>query len=239
MSLRFHEISEANHRILNPLTTEKLEALGQACRFRQGMTHLDLCCGKGEMLLQWALKWGTRGTGVDISKVFLASAEARKAELRVKDVEFVEADASTYQSPSRYDIVSCIGATWIGDGLTGTIKLITPYLQPNGFMLIGEPFWRHPVPSDDQGFTTLAGTLDRIEACDMELVEMVLADEGSWDRYVCAQWLTADDWLRENPSSPIADEFREWIAEGKRQYLKFERDNMGWGVFVMRPKQAP
>ena len=35
MSLRFHEISEKNHRILNPFTDEKLMLLGDVCRLRE------------------------------------------------------------------------------------------------------------------------------------------------------------------------------------------------------------
>ena len=34
MALRYHEISEANHRILNPFTDEKLLTLGEACRLQ-------------------------------------------------------------------------------------------------------------------------------------------------------------------------------------------------------------
>ena len=66
MSLRFHEISEANHRILNPFTLEKLLLLGDICRLKPGTRQLDLACGKGEMLCQWARAYGILGTGVDI-----------------------------------------------------------------------------------------------------------------------------------------------------------------------------
>ena len=50
MSLRFHEISEQNHRILNPFSDEKLMVLGEICRLKPGTRQLDLACGKGEML---------------------------------------------------------------------------------------------------------------------------------------------------------------------------------------------
>jgi hypothetical protein len=46
MSLRYHEISEANHRILNPFTEEKMILVGKICRLRPGMRQLDLACGK-------------------------------------------------------------------------------------------------------------------------------------------------------------------------------------------------
>src|SRR5829696_2950561 len=81
MSLRLHEIAEASHRILNPFTDEKLMLLGDMCRPEAGQRHLDLACGKGEMLCRWAKRFGTVGLGVDLSEVFLAAARARAAEL--------------------------------------------------------------------------------------------------------------------------------------------------------------
>ena len=50
MSLRVHEILEVNHRILSPFSEEELVLLGEICRLREGLQHLDLACGKGEML---------------------------------------------------------------------------------------------------------------------------------------------------------------------------------------------
>lgn len=77
MTLRFHEIAEANHRILNPFTDEKLMLLGEVCRLEAGQRQLDLACGKGEMLCRWAQRFGIEGVGVDLSEVFLAAAQAR------------------------------------------------------------------------------------------------------------------------------------------------------------------
>jgi ubiquinone/menaquinone biosynthesis C-methylase UbiE len=119
MTLRFHEIGEANHRILNPFTEEKLMLLGEICRLRPGMCQLDLACGKAEMMCQWAKKWGIEGVGIDISSVFLGAARARAYELGVtSQLTFVRHDAGKYQAEQEaFDIVSCIGATWIGNGV--------------------------------------------------------------------------------------------------------------------------
>ncbi len=58
MSLRFHEIAEVNHRILNPFTTEKLAIVGEIARLDSSQTFLDFCCGKAAMLCQWAKGYG-------------------------------------------------------------------------------------------------------------------------------------------------------------------------------------
>ena len=44
MSLRFHEIAETYHRILNPFTEDQLILLGEICRLHSGMKQLDLAC---------------------------------------------------------------------------------------------------------------------------------------------------------------------------------------------------
>jgi SAM-dependent methyltransferase len=245
MSLRHHEIAESGHRILNPITEEKLMLLGEVCRLGEGQRQLDLACGKGEMLSRWAERYGIGGVGVDLSEVFLTAARTRAAELGVAErLSFEHGDAGAYQAePDAFDIVSCIGATWIGDGLAGTVELLRPALRPGGLMLIGEPYWTDPAPEaayeaigvgpDD--FVSLEGTLDRFEAAGMELVEMVLADGDSWDRYAAEQWFAISDWLRAVPTDhPDAADMREFLAHARRTHLSYQRRYMGWGVFVLR-----
>ena len=220
--------------------------LGEICRLNAEIKQLDLCCGKAEMLCRWAEKWGIRGTGVDISSVFIDAARKRVLELGVDDqLTFIEGDAARYPlQADAYNVVSCIGATWIGDGLVGTINLMQPALQENGLLLVGEPYWIKPptetvlelIGFEENDYTSLVGTLDRIESTGMELLEMVLASQDSWDRYAAAQWLAIDDWLRANPDDPDVEELRAWNARYKRLYLEYQRDYLGWVVFVTRMK---
>jgi SAM-dependent methyltransferase len=245
MSLRHHEIAETDHRILNPFTQEKLALLGEICRPDEGQRHLDLACGKGEMLVSWARRYGSGGIGVDLSEVFLTAARERAAEFGVSErVSFERGDAGKYEpEPGAFDIASCLGATWIGGGLAGTIELLRPALRPGGLMLIGEPYWIEPateeaceaigVEQDD--YASLEGTLDRVEASGMELVEMVLADGDSADRYYAAQWRTVSDWLRAHPADhPDAADMRVFLEHQRRSYLSHGRRHVGWGVFVLR-----
>jgi SAM-dependent methyltransferase len=241
--LRQHEISEADHRILNPFTDAKLALLGEVCRLRPGQRQLDLACGKGEMLCRWAADHGITGIGVDISRVFLDAARLRAGELGVTDrVRFEEGDAGAYPfEAGGFDIVSCIGATWIGGGLVGTLDLIRPALGDAGLILVGEPYWTGEPPAEayealgvgPDDFTSLEGTLDRFGAAGVGLIEMVLADGDSWDRYVAAQWWTVSRWLRTNPDHPEAPMMRDFLHDSRRSYLAYNRRYLGWGVFVL------
>lgn len=245
MSLRFHEIAETNHRIQNPFLDYQLDLLGDICRLEDGMRQLDLACGKGEMLSQWARRYGILGVGVDLSEVFIQAAKARADELEVLDqVNFIVDDAGTYPQPyHEFDVVSCIGATWIGNGLVGTLDLMKSALKPrDGLILVGEPYW-YEAPSPETAaaldctpddFATLDGTLARIESVGLTLVEMVLATIEGWDRYESQQWWAVDRYLHENPDDPSASALRSWIDNSRRSYLTYGRRIMGWGVFVLR-----
>jgi len=245
MALRFHEIAERNHRILNPFSQEKLMLLGEICRLKPGMNLLDLACGKGELLCQWASKYNTKGVGVDLSSVFLQAARERAHELNVEaQVTFVQDDAVHYpQEHHEYDVVSCLGATWIGNGLLGTLELMQQALKDHkGLLVVGEPFWyeeppEHTYPlfdADKNTFTTLDGLLDRLSSAGVELVEMVLANYDDWDRYEAAQWMSVHRWLRDHPDDPDAAELKRWIATTRRVYMGYGRRFMGWGVFVLK-----
>jgi SAM-dependent methyltransferase len=245
--LRFHEIAEGDHRILNPFTDAKLLLLGEVSRVGSGTRILDLACGKGEMLCRWAEVFGVSGHGVDLSEVFLAAARSRAAELNVTGkVGFEQGDAGRYRAPDRFDVVSCLGATWIGGGLAGTIDLMRPAVLPGGLLLIGEPFWIDEPPEGagealglgPGDFTSLAGTLDRFEAAGLELVEMVVSDLDSWDRYVASQWWTVYEWLKANPGDPDAAALRDFNDQARRAHLTYGRRYLGWGVFVLRTAAA-
>ncbi|MBN1770847.1 MAG: class I SAM-dependent methyltransferase [Deltaproteobacteria bacterium] len=244
MSLRLHEIAEAHHRILNPFTEEKLMLLGEVCRLRPGMRQLDLCSGKGEMLCQWARRWETCGIGVDLSEVFCAAARVRAAGLGVADrVTILHGDASAYRAEAgAFDVVSCIGVTWIGNGLTGTLELMLPALTEDGLVLVGEPYWTEPPPREAYAaiglevddHASLAGTCERCESAGLELVEMVLASQDSWDLYAAGRWWAMDEWLRTHPGHADAPGIREMLDHDRRAYLTYGRRWLGWGVFVLK-----
>lgn len=244
MSLRFHEIAESGKRIINPFDEDKLNLVGSVCGLEESTRILDLACGKGEMLVQWAYHHGIKGVGVDISSVFIEEAKERAYQMDVGDkVHFVVSNASDYPEPHHaFDVVSCIGATWIGGGLVGTIDLMRQALPPEGGLLvIGEPFWNAPPTTEglsamqieSNTFVSLGDTLKRFEDSGAKLIEMVLANQDNWDRYEATQWASVHQFLQENPDDVDADALRRWINHNRHAYLNYGRHFMGWGVFVL------
>ncbi|MGH3164461.1 MAG: SAM-dependent methyltransferase [Trebonia sp.] len=182
---------------------------------------------------------------MDISSVFIASARERARELGVEDkAEFVHANASGYQAQEPVGVAACVGATWIGGGVEGTVDLLRRRLVPGGIMLIGEPYWLKEPPdqetiekchsrSKDEWKVGLSGLLESFREMGLDVVQMVLADGDSWDRYVAAQWLNIRRWLDANPGDELWDEMRAELTQAPVNYARYERDYLGWGVFAL------
>jgi SAM-dependent methyltransferase len=240
---RIHTIRENSHRLINPFTSAKLATLGRALNLEPGSRMLDLASGKGELLCTWANEHGIAGTGVDISTLFTAAAKARATELGVDGrVEFIHDDAADYVAAEPVDIACCCGATWIGGGLDGTIRLLERSLRPGGLLLIGEPYWRLDPPDQEtvegsyattkDEFRPLPELLQHVGELGWDVVEMVLADQDSWDRYVAAQWLNLRRWLDANPTDELAAGVRHELDTAPVRYTRYQREYLGWGVFA-------
>ncbi len=239
---RIFNITESAHRIHNPFTPEKLATLGAALRLEMGARVLDLGSGSGEMLCTWACDHGIVGTGIDLSQLFTEQAKRRAEELGVAgQVRFIHGDAAGYVSDEKVDVAACVGASWIAGGVAGTIELLAQSLSPAGIILIGEPFWRQ-LPTEEVAkgclakvseFVMLPALLASFRDLGYDVVEMVLADQDSWDRYEAAKWLTMRRWLEANPEDELAEEVRAQLTSEPERYATYTREYLGWGVFAL------
>jgi SAM-dependent methyltransferase len=246
--MRFFEISEAGLRVQNPFSEEKLMRVGDVCGelgyLEPGTRLLDLACGQGEMMCRWAQRYGIAGTGVDINASFIDAARQRAGELGVaSQVTFVQADGIEYlQGTHAYDTVSCIGGSWIGGSLAGTIHLVRGALEDEqrGLLLAGDLFWAvepNQRAAEAMGIKlddalTLPAIYDLLDEAGIALLYMVLSDVEGWDRYQTHHWVKIHQWLREHPDDPDAAEFAGLIEDWKRSYLTY-RGHFGFGVFVL------
>ncbi|MGW0173978.1 hypothetical protein ACWDUM_09035 [Rhodococcus sp. NPDC003322] len=155
----------------------------------------------------------------------------------------MHSDASGFVAGEPVDLAACVGATWIGGGVAGTVELLSKSLRPGGLMLIGEPYWRHEVPDQETAracgasgkddFLVLPELIEQFGDLGFDVVEMVLADQDSWDRYQAAQWLNLRRWLDDNPDDELAAEVRAELTTEPARYTRYQREYLGWGVFAL------
>lgn len=241
---RIFNITERAHRIHNPFTPEKFATLGAALRLEPGAYVLDLGSGSGEMLCMWARDHGIIGTGIDMSSLFSEQARQRAEELGVAhQVRFIHGDATGYVADEKADVAACVGATWIGGGVAGTIELLARSLRTGGIILIGEPYWRQLPPTEDiakrclassvSDFLVLPELISSFGKHGYDVVEMVLANQDGWDRYEAAKWLTMRRWLEVNADDELAEEVRAQLTTEPARYAAYTREYLGWGVFAL------
>jgi SAM-dependent methyltransferase len=240
---RHFVIRERAHRIHNPLTPAKLARLGEALLLQPHERVLDLACGSGEMLCTWARDHGTTGVGVDLSTVFVDQARARAVELGVAElVRFEHGDAAGYVAAERVDVAACLGATWIGDGVLGTIDLLARSLRDGGLVLVGEPYWVRVPASDELArachardratWPTLPELLTSLRVHGFDLVQLVLSSPDDWDAYHGLQWLNLRRWLDANAGDELWPALRDELDRLPAEHLVV-REHLGWGVFAL------
>jgi hypothetical protein len=69
---------------------------------------------------------------------------------------------------------------------------------------------------------------------------MICADESGWDRYTAAQWWNIRQWLDSQESAGADHDLlvalHEELRDGPRQYARYRRRYLGWGVFALRAR---
>ena len=235
--LRYHELAERDHDLQNPTSPEKIRLLGERMRLAPESRVLDIACGRGGPALVLAGEFGCRIVGIDISPVFAGVARERVAAAGLEHlVDVREGNGAEFAlQPESWDAALCLGASFVWDGLPGTLAALQPAVRPGGYVVVGEPFWRRwppPDDGDDMGYTNLVGTARRFESAGLALVGLIAGSEDDWDAYESLHWRALEEWSAANPNAPDADEIRRRHREYRDAYLGVQREQLGWAIFI-------
>lgn len=242
MSGWFH-VAESKHRIQNPTSEDKILLLGEQIGLGPRSHLLDMGAGRGGPAILLARSFGCRVTCVEKSEVFAGVARSGVKEAGVDDlVEVVHSAGETFTiEPNGYDSALCLGATFIYGGLPETVTALAQGVRPDGFVAVGEPYWlTWPLPvkldAEAADYLPLAQTAAGFEVSGVSLVSLIASSPDDWDRYVSLQWLAVEEWVHEHSLHPDAERFSQMAQEERRGYLEWQRELLGWGIFVGRKR---
>jgi SAM-dependent methyltransferase len=234
-------VAERDHELQNPTSVEKIRLLGERLQLGPDFQLLDMACGKCGPAVLLAREFGCRITGIERAAEFAAAARERIAAAGLeRRVEVVEQDATAFTPANEgYDVVLCLGASFIWNGLDGTLAALVPAVRPHGQVVVGEPYWRRwPLPEgiDDEGFVSLRDTVRRFDAAELSVDTMIDSSLDDWDRYETLHWRALEDWLAAHPEDPDAADFRARHEAERDRYLAWQRELLGWAIFAARKR---
>jgi len=243
---KFFDITHREHILCNPTSLEKIEQLITLLPLKPGACMLDIATGKGEFLIRLAERYRQiTGIGVDFSPYFIADVHKKHQE-RVPDAKLhlLEMDGAKYvpETLESFDLVSCIGASWIFGGHQGTLNALQKMAAAESWIVVGEPYWRHEPEKEyleaigmtRNDFGTHHQNVEAGQEYGLEAAYTLVSSQDDWDRYEGLQWYAAETWASEHQDDPDVETVLKQVRKSKTAYLKWGRETLGWAIYVFK-----
>jgi SAM-dependent methyltransferase len=239
----YYEVLHRLHGYMNPLSPAAMDEVTARLGLSPGSRVLDIASGNGELLVTLAERYGISGVGVEASPfTFRRAREKQARRVPGADIAFVEGRGEEFRAETPFDVACCVGASWIWNGFTGTLRALASFVRPGGLVVSGEPYWRaRPAPEylrieglTEEQFFDLPGCRRAAEDLGLTTIFMQASTEADWDRYEMLQLASLDDFVRENPDHPDLPEIRAKVMPGKDAYLRWGRAALGFALWVFR-----
>ena len=243
--MKFFDITHREHILCDPMSVEKIIQLIDLLRLRSNKRVLEIATGKGEFIIRLAEQYDIEGIGVDISPYFISDAKKKHQQRIPKgQLSFVEMNGADYKPEKleSYDLVACIGASWIYGGHRETLKALTEMAASRSWIIVGEPYWKKE-PSVDfldaigekrSNYGTHYENMMVGKELGLNLVYTLVSNQDDWDRYEGLQWYAAEEWASENPGDLDVEEVLKRVRNNKENYLKWGRETFGWSIYVFK-----
>lgn len=230
----YFDITEGHLDIHNPLSPDGLALVTRYLGVQAGHRVLDVGCGSGHLLSEWAATWDVEAVGVDNNPLLLDRAKATSDR-----VTWVLADAAAHQVPAgSVDVGVCIGATYALGGYDGTVDYFGHALAPAGRVAIGEMYTDDAVTpittaAAMEETRTLAELCARAKAAGLEPVGVVDSSTSDWDRYRSGAWQGFRAWAEANPADPRVPVVARRVRALRDEYLQRGRPHYRWAALVL------
>lgn len=244
---KFSSIAHRNHAFANPISEAKLMKMVGLAIPKANDKVIDIGAGKCELLIRLAENFQVKGTAIELYDVAIEEAK-RTAAGRIPDgsIDYIVEDAGIAVKRlelGSFDLGVCIGSTHALGGLEVTLRTLKDLVKKNGFILVGEGYWKQtPSPeylealggADESECKSHADTVMAGEELGLIPIWSYVASDEEWDEY---EWLyssSIENYGLENPDDPDVDAMLERIRSWRRTYLKWGRDTLGFGLYLYR-----
>jgi len=242
---KYIDVLHREHVLCNPLSLAKLDEIVELLRLAPGARILDLGCGKGEPLCRMVERWDATAIGVDLSPYSARLALDRAKERGLEDkIEIREQNGADFTAdPASFDVVSCMGASWIFGGLSGTLAALARWTRPGGTVVMGEPFWKREPSAEHleatghkrDSFLDHHGNVQSGTQHGLAYLHAVVSSEDDWDRYEGYHYYSAENWAAQNPDDPDVENILSLARRyADDSYLRWGREELGWAVYLYR-----
>lgn len=208
---------------------------------------LDIGCGRGTLLIELAAAWDAQVSGLDHSSAALALArgDASRRMLRTAPTWIESAFADVAFPPAAFDLVVNLGGPYQDDDMAATLPLIHHWLEPGGYLLLGDGCWQQTPPQAYLDATGIpAAALRSLEkaraleaACGFELVQEDVASPAAWDAFEDAVMMTREQLARLHPENRALGQSLERARSFHAAQQRWGRETMGFRVALLRAAQ--
>lgn len=231
------------HDICNPMTHESLESLLDRLAPTDAERMIDIACGHGEFLLKAAERAQIEGVGLDLSPWVLTRAIERTNGRKLRgSVEWWLGEGASLDKKQQWDIATCLGASWIWHGFTGTLRALATRTRPGGRIAIGDLRTKvgidraalEAVIGPNTSMTSESNQIEAIREVGLEPIHCYVSPDEAWARYHRLVIESADTYDGPEPAVDAKTMAREWQQE-------FERDHrvLEWTVWVAKKPGPP
>jgi len=246
--MKFTTIAHRNHLFCSPMSEEKADLL--LSRLEQGNKDrvVDIGCGKGELLIRMAERFGIEGVGIDRSTTFLdiAREQARRAGVAGR-ISFLEQDAATYTADSTcFAAGLCIGSGAAFGFFADVVKRMSCLIQPGGLLLIGECYWKQEPAAEylqflgvDRGiYSSHEGNIELARQLRLIPLWSTVSSDEEWEAYEELYRRNIEDYVAENPEDPDLPAMIERVAIWNKMYHEYGRNMLGFGFYLLKKPTA-
>ena len=250
MRMNFHRLAYEEIEVCNALTLETFRRFLAAAGPKPGGRALEIGAGNAALAISMARDFGMQVEAVEVDMAVAALAQSRIDAAGVADRVTLSRMRSLtlLEDLPAQDLILCVGATDpVGEEHrhpTDAFRELATHLAPGGLLVWGDLYWTEAPPEPlarvmalTNACTPLADWTTAAGAAGLEVLDIHIADDATWDAYIETMDRAARDWIAAHPDR-IERPHIEATADRVRSFLTFARPYTGFALQLMRKPQA-